>query len=383
MLEVVEPDQATRAARLEQLLDEFHIARLRDAPAMALSGGERRRCEIARALAAKPSIMLLDEPFAGIDPISIADIRDLVVDLRARDIGVLITDHNVRETLEIVDRACIIYDGRVLFEGTPEALVADETVRRRLSRRRVQLVGRASGATRMSLGPRLDLRQSQSLVMTPQLQQAIKLLALTNLELEAFIGEEIEKNPLLDGGGEEVGRQPRPTPGRARDAGADELIAGGDATADAPLDVDYAAETFHHDGPTDSSADAPAGFDGGGSSGGSGGDRARASTSTPSPPPAPRWPTCSPSRPAAAFADPVDLLIARHLIDQIDDAGYLAADAVADVAEPARRDRGAGRGGARRHPALRPRRRRRAHAGRMPGARRRARPTATTRAWRR
>jgi lipopolysaccharide export system ATP-binding protein len=103
---------------------------LRDAPAMALSGGERRRCEIARALAARPSIMLLDEPFAGIDPISIADIRGLVVDLRDRDIGVLITDHNVRETLEIVDRACIIYDGRVLFEGTPAALVADETVRR-------------------------------------------------------------------------------------------------------------------------------------------------------------------------------------------------------------------------------------------------------------
>jgi len=130
VLEVVEPDKATRAARLETLLDEFHIGRLRDAPAMALSGGERRRCEIARALAARPSIMLLDEPFAGIDPISIADIRGLVVDLRDRDIGVLITDHNVRETLDIVDRACIIYDGRVLFEGTPEALVADETVRR-------------------------------------------------------------------------------------------------------------------------------------------------------------------------------------------------------------------------------------------------------------
>ncbi|WP_419816437.1 LPS export ABC transporter ATP-binding protein [Glacieibacterium sp.] len=130
VLEVSEPDKAARAVRLEQLLDEFHIARLRDAPAMALSGGERRRCEIARALAAQPSIMLLDEPFAGIDPISIADIRNLVVQLRDRDIGVLITDHNVRETLEIVDRACIIYDGRVLFEGTPEALVADETVRR-------------------------------------------------------------------------------------------------------------------------------------------------------------------------------------------------------------------------------------------------------------
>ena len=130
VLEVTEPDREARAERLEKLLGEFHIDRLRDAPAMALSGGERRRCEIARALAASPSIMLLDEPFAGIDPISIADIRDLVCQLKKRDIGVLITDHNVRETLDIVDRACIIYDGRVLFEGTPEALVADENVRR-------------------------------------------------------------------------------------------------------------------------------------------------------------------------------------------------------------------------------------------------------------
>ena len=128
VLEVSEREPAERARRLEELLGEFNIARLRDALAMALSGGERRRCEIARALAAHPSIMLLDEPFAGIDPISIADIRALVVQLRDRDIGVLITDHNVRETLEIVDRACIIYDGRVLFEGTPEDLVKDETV---------------------------------------------------------------------------------------------------------------------------------------------------------------------------------------------------------------------------------------------------------------
>lgn len=130
VLEVSEPDKAARAQRLETLLEEFSIARLRSASAMALSGGERRRCEIARALAANPSIMLLDEPFAGIDPISIADIRNLVWHLKDRDIGVLITDHNVRETLDIVDRACIIYDGRVLFEGTPEALVANEDVRR-------------------------------------------------------------------------------------------------------------------------------------------------------------------------------------------------------------------------------------------------------------
>jgi len=130
VLEVAEPDKQVRQQRLEQLLEEFHIERLRDAPAMALSGGERRRCEIARALAANPSIMLLDEPFAGIDPISIADIRDLVIELKKRDIGVLITDHNVRETLDIVDRAAIIYGGEVLFQGSPQALVADENVRR-------------------------------------------------------------------------------------------------------------------------------------------------------------------------------------------------------------------------------------------------------------
>jgi lipopolysaccharide export system ATP-binding protein len=130
VLELAEPDKEARAGRLEQLLDEFGLTRLRTSSAMALSGGERRRCEIARALAADPSIMLLDEPFAGIDPISISDIRGLVKQLKNRQIGVLITDHNVRETLDIVDRACIIYDGRVLFSGSPKDLVADENVRR-------------------------------------------------------------------------------------------------------------------------------------------------------------------------------------------------------------------------------------------------------------
>ncbi len=130
VLEVAESDKQVRRDRLEQLLAEFHIERLRDAPAMALSGGERRRCEIARALAASPSIMLLDEPFAGIDPISISDIRDLIQQLKKRDIGVLITDHNVRETLDIVDRAYIIYGGEVLFSGSPADLVRDENVRR-------------------------------------------------------------------------------------------------------------------------------------------------------------------------------------------------------------------------------------------------------------
>ncbi|BAV65048.1 LPS export ABC transporter ATP-binding protein [Sphingobium cloacae] len=130
VLELAEPDKSAREARLEQLLDEFGLMRLRDSAAMALSGGERRRCEIARALAANPSIVLLDEPFAGIDPLSIADIRDLVKQLKTRGIGVLITDHNVRETLEIVDRACIIYGGQVLFTGSPTELVANAEVRR-------------------------------------------------------------------------------------------------------------------------------------------------------------------------------------------------------------------------------------------------------------
>ena len=130
VLELAEPNKEMRREKLETLLDEFGLTRLRSSAAMALSGGERRRCEIARALAADPSIILLDEPFAGIDPLSIADIRDLVRDLKTRGIGVLITDHNVRETLEIVDRACIIYDGKMLFAGSPAELVSNADVRR-------------------------------------------------------------------------------------------------------------------------------------------------------------------------------------------------------------------------------------------------------------
>lgn len=130
VLEVTEPDPSTREATLEDLLAEFSITHLRRAPAVALSGGERRRVEIARALASHPHFMLLDEPFAGIDPIAVNDIRDLVSHLRDRGIGVLITDHNVRETLEIVDRAYILHDGRVLMEGAPSDIVAHKDVRR-------------------------------------------------------------------------------------------------------------------------------------------------------------------------------------------------------------------------------------------------------------
>ncbi|KKK47789.1 hypothetical protein LCGC14_3151640, partial [marine sediment metagenome] len=119
-----------RRERLEELLTEFSIEHLRRAPALALSGGERRRVEIARCLAANPSYLLLDEPFAGVDPISVGDIRQLVADLKKRGIGVLITDHNVRETLEIVDRAYILHEGKVLMSGTPEEVVQNENVRR-------------------------------------------------------------------------------------------------------------------------------------------------------------------------------------------------------------------------------------------------------------
>ena len=130
VLEVIEPEHRRRDVILDQLLDEFGIGHLRRTPAIALSGGERRRVEIARALASRPSFILLDEPLAGIDPIAVADIRDLVSHLKDRGIGVLITDHNVRETLEIVDRAYILHDGSVLMEGRPEEIVEHEDVRR-------------------------------------------------------------------------------------------------------------------------------------------------------------------------------------------------------------------------------------------------------------
>ncbi|MBC7953834.1 MAG: LPS export ABC transporter ATP-binding protein [Rhodospirillaceae bacterium] len=130
VLEVVEPDRDARQAALDDLLSEFGVEHLRRAPAMALSGGERRRVEIARALASKPHFILLDEPLAGIDPIAVADIRDLVSHLKHRGIGVLITDHNVRETLDIIDRAYILHDGGVLMEGRPDEIVAHEGVRR-------------------------------------------------------------------------------------------------------------------------------------------------------------------------------------------------------------------------------------------------------------
>ena len=130
VVEMREPDPGRAGKRVEQLLDELRISHLRASPASALSGGERRRCEIARALASEPAFMLLDEPFAGIDPLAITDIREVIRYLADRGIGVLITDHNVRETLDIIERASIIHGGEVLFEGKPEEILADPEVRR-------------------------------------------------------------------------------------------------------------------------------------------------------------------------------------------------------------------------------------------------------------
>ncbi|MCH8520775.1 LPS export ABC transporter ATP-binding protein [Glycocaulis sp.] len=128
--EIAEKDKSARKQLVDELLEELGVDHLRDSPAMALSGGERRRVEIARALATRPGFILLDEPFAGIDPLAIADIRDLILYLKQRGIGILITDHNVRETLQITDRAAIIHDGEVLFEGAPDAVLRDPSVRR-------------------------------------------------------------------------------------------------------------------------------------------------------------------------------------------------------------------------------------------------------------
>ena len=130
ILDITVDQRHKRRERLEELLSEFSIEHLRRAPALALSGGERRRVEIARCLAADPKYLLLDEPFAGVDPISVGDIRHLVADLKNRGIGVLITDHNVRETLEIVDRAYILHEGKVLMSGTPDEVIQIEYVRR-------------------------------------------------------------------------------------------------------------------------------------------------------------------------------------------------------------------------------------------------------------
>ncbi len=129
VLELFVPDPALRVQKLDALLDEFHIAYVRHVPARALSGGERRRCEIARAMAANPTIMLFDEPFAGIDPLSVRDIKAMIANLESHDVGILITDQNVREMVDILDRVYVLHEGRIVFHGTPAAMLEDKVVR--------------------------------------------------------------------------------------------------------------------------------------------------------------------------------------------------------------------------------------------------------------
>ena len=130
VLELFERDPVARAQKLDDLLDEFHIEYVRKTPARALTGGERRRCEIARAMAAQPSIMLFDEPFAGIDPLSVRDIKAMIATLENHDVGILLTDQNVREMVDLLDRVYVLHEGQIVFNGTPDAMLEDKTVRR-------------------------------------------------------------------------------------------------------------------------------------------------------------------------------------------------------------------------------------------------------------
>ena len=192
--ELVEPDRRAAGSHGRRAAGGIRHHPCPQHAAIALSGGERRRVEIARCLATHPSYILLDEPFAGIDPIAVGEIRDLVRHLKDRGIGVLITDHNVRDALDIIDRAYILHDGQVLKEGTPAEIVGDRDVRRVYLGERFSLIGRHGDG----VGPKTGDRQGQSLVMTPQLQQAIKLLQLSNVELAEYCEAELESNPLLE-----------------------------------------------------------------------------------------------------------------------------------------------------------------------------------------
>src|SRR5262249_2472914 len=198
ILETLDLPNDERLERLRVLLDELGIARLAKSKAQSLSGGERRRLEITRALVISPSFMLLDEPFAGIDPIAVVDIQSIVTQLKTRGIGVLITEHNVRETLGICDRAYIVSEGEVLEEGDPAHIAGSRRAREIYLGEKFRRS--PFGSDSMMADTRLvqQLRMTQQLVMTPQLRQAIKILQVSRAELESLIDQELTENPVLE-----------------------------------------------------------------------------------------------------------------------------------------------------------------------------------------
>ena len=200
ILETVGGNGTDRRTRLRELLGELGLTPLAKSPAYTLSGGERRRVEITRALVISPQFMLLDEPFAGIDPIAVTDIQQIIFHLKSRGIGVLITDHNVRETLKITDRAYIVHDGMIFRSGTPDSLAADEDVKGFTSAPTsdwTKIEGRLPLAS-MAIQQRLHTKLVQKLILTPSLQQAIKLLPMSTLELSDLLNQEMVENPLLE-----------------------------------------------------------------------------------------------------------------------------------------------------------------------------------------
>jgi lipopolysaccharide export system ATP-binding protein len=317
VLELVEPDKATRAAELERLLEEFGLTRLREAPAMALSGGERRRCEIARALAAKPSIMLLDEPFAGIDPLSISDIRDLVKDLKQRGIGVLITDHNVRETLDIVDRACIIYGGQVLFAGSPAGTGRGRERAPALSRRELHALGRMD---RHGAGP--APRPPADAIAGDDAAVAAGDQAAGGCRTSRSRPSSARRwRPIRCSMHRRIPRTSEPErieapPRRGRGGDRRSADAGGRGEADAPLDID--PDALDRDRDTGDWSAPPMRDAEWGAAGGSGPDfdDARCARRT-------TLAEHLEAQVGALASDPRTAFIARHIIGLLDEAGYL------------------------------------------------------------
>ena len=196
VLELVSSDPNQREKRLNEILEDLDIKHIQSVKGYALSGGERRRVEIARALATNPDFMLLDEPFAGIDPIVVHDIQNIVAGLKARGIGVIITDHNVREAFQISDRVYIINEGQILESGIPEEIAASDKARGCLSGRKISSL-KARGIN-MALQHKMVMKTEQRLVMTAMLRQAIGLLPLNRTEMQQAVQQEMLNNPLLE-----------------------------------------------------------------------------------------------------------------------------------------------------------------------------------------